>query len=159
LPSARMQPREAIDDLGSNRTGQRRAPERERHTYLVTIAGRWLGLSAFFNLVWGFGALISPHIAHAHYMFGILHTSGWISILLGVLQLAVAAGAVMGNQLARWLGVALLMLNAINQKYFIGTYPVWSSLIIFFDVISIFALVRYGTRQNLAISRRESRAW
>jgi hypothetical protein len=41
-------------------------------------------------------------------MFGILHSSGWISILLGVLQLLVGAEAVMGDQLARWPGVALL---------------------------------------------------
>jgi hypothetical protein len=117
---------------------------------LITIAARWLGLSALFNLVWGFGALLSQHIAHAHYLFGILHSSGWISIILGVLQLAVAATVLMGDQLARWLGVALLALNAINQKFFIGTYPVWSALILFFDVISIYLLSRYGSRKNLA---------
>jgi len=117
---------------------------------LIAIAARWLGLSAIFNLVYGFGALLSQHIAHAHYMFGILHSSGWISIILAVLQLAVAGTAVMGNQLARWLGVALLALNAINQQFFIGTYPVCSALILFFDVISIYALSRYGSAENLA---------
>jgi hypothetical protein len=117
---------------------------------LIAIAARWLGLSAIFNFVYGFGALLSQHIAHAHYLFGVLHSSGWISIILGVLQLAVAATAVMGNQLARWLGVALLALTAINQKFFIGTYPVVSALILFFDVISIYALARYGSHKNLA---------
>jgi hypothetical protein len=34
-----------------------------------------------------------------------------------------AAEAVMGDQLARWLGVALLTLNAVNQRFFITTYP------------------------------------
>jgi len=65
-------------------------------------------------------------------------------------QLAVAAWAVMGNQLARWLGVALLTLNAINQQYFIGTYPAWSVLIIMLDAISICALCLYGSRKNLS---------
>lgn len=117
---------------------------------VVVIAALWLGLSALFNLTYGFGALVRLHLAHEHYMFGILHSSGWISIILGVLQLAVAAMALMGNQLARWLGVALLTLNAIDQKFFIGTYPFWSAVILLFDVISIYALCRYGSRENLA---------
>lgn len=139
-------------------TRQRPATERDygaigNHGWgLVTIAGCWLGLSAIFNLVWGVGALLSQHIAHAHYMFSILHSAGWISILLGVLQLVAAPMAVVGNQVARWLGVALLALSAINQKFFISTYPVWSALIILFDVISIYALSRYGSRKNLAES-------
>jgi hypothetical protein len=117
---------------------------------LVTFAGHWLGVSAIFNLVYGVGALMSQHVAHAHYMFSILHLSGWIAIILGIAQLAVAAWAVMGNQLARWLGVALLTLNAINQQFFIGTYPAWSVLIILLDTISIGALCLYGSRKNLA---------
>jgi hypothetical protein len=129
-------------------------PQGAGHVGVVTIASLWLGLSAVFNLVYGFGAIGSPHIAHDHYMFGILHSSGWISIFLGVLQLAVAAEALAGDQLARWLGVALLTLNAIDQQFFISTYPFWSSLIILFDVVSIYALVRYGTRENLALRAR-----
>ena len=121
-------------------------------SFLVTTAGCWLGLSALFNLMYGFGALVSEHIAHAHYMFGILHSSGWISIILGVLQLAVAGEALAGDQLARWLGVALLALNAIDQKFFVATYELSSALIILFDVIAIYALCRYGSRENLARS-------
>jgi hypothetical protein len=127
-------------------------PQAAGHFGLMAIAGLWLGVSALFNLVYGFGATGSPRIDHAHYMFGILHSSGWISIFLGVLQLLVAVEALTGNQLARWLGVALLALDAINQQYFISAYPFWSSLIILLDVVSIYALVRYGTRENLARS-------
>lgn len=124
-------------------------PRRTHHTGLVTLAGHWLGVNAIFNLVWGFGSIASPRIDHDHQMLGILHSAGWISILLGIMQLLVGAEAVMGNQLARWLGVALLTLNGVNQRFFITTYPFWSSLIILFDVVSIYALVRYGSRENL----------
>jgi len=47
----------------------------------------------------------------------------------------VAVGALAGAKLARWLGVALLALDAIDRKFFIGTYPLWSALIILFDVV------------------------
>jgi hypothetical protein len=134
---------------GASANGEGR-PRAAGHFGLIAIAGLWLGVSALFNLVWGVGAIGNPRIDHAHYMFGILHSSGWISIFLGILQLVVAVGALTGDQLARWLGVILLALDAIDQKFFISTYPFWSSLIILLDVISIYALVRYGTRQNLA---------
>jgi hypothetical protein len=69
---------------------------------------------------------------------------------LGFLQLLVAAEALAGDQLARWLGVVLLALNAIDQQFFVSAYPSLSSLIILLDVVSIYALVRYGIRENLA---------
>jgi len=156
----RQTPISPAPTLAGQETARRPATESARETDagetkahgsgLVTFAGHWLGVAAIFNLVYGIGALISQHIAHAHYMFGILHLSGWLAIILGIVQLAVAAWAVMGNQLARWLGVALLTLNAINQRYFIGTYPAWSVLIIVFDAISISALCLYGSRKNLS---------
>lgn len=69
----------------------------------------------------GTAALGSQRIAHGSYMFGILHSSGWIAIIVGMLQLVVAVAALTGHQLARWLGVALLVLDAIDQQFFIGT--------------------------------------
>lgn len=117
---------------------------------LVSTAGCWLGLNALINLVFGFGALGSQRVAHDSYMFGILHSSGWIAIVLGILQLVVAVMALTGDQLARWLGVALLVLNVIDQQFFIGTYPLWSALIILFDMLAVYALCRYGSRKNLA---------
>ncbi len=116
-------------------------------------AGCWLGLSALFNLVWGLGVLENQQIAHDSYMFGILHSSGRIAIVVGILQLVVAGAALTGHQLARWLGVALLVLNAIDQQFFIGTYPLWSALNTLFDVLAIYALCRYGSRKNLRFVR------
>ena len=107
-------------------------------------------MNALVNLVFGFGALGSQRVAHDSYMFGILHSSGWIAIVVGILQLVVAVAAPTGHQLARWLGVALLVLNAIDQQFFVGIYPLWSALIILFDVLAIYALCRYGSRKNLA---------
>jgi len=41
----------------------------------------------------------------------------WITLIIGVLQLLAAAGVVAGNQLARWFGVAVLGLSAIDQMF------------------------------------------
>ena len=54
-------------------------------------------------------------VANAHYVFGNLRAWGWITLIIGVVQLLAAAGVFSGNQLARWYGVAVLGLNAIDQ--------------------------------------------
>ena len=67
-----------------------------------------------------------------------------------MLQLLAAAGVVAGNQLARWFGVAVLGLNAIDQMFFIPAYPFWSLMIIAVDVVALYGLCTFGSRQNLA---------
>jgi hypothetical protein len=87
--------------------------------------------------------------ANAHYVFGDLRTWGWITLIIGVLQLLAAAGVLAGNQWARWFGVAVLGLSAIDQMFFIPAYPFWSLTIIAVDVVALYGLCAYGSRANL----------
>jgi hypothetical protein len=75
----------------------------ERHGYgLVIFASVLLLVLACFNLIDGIAAIANSHVftANAHYVFGSLRSWGWITMILGVLQLAAAAGVLAGNQLA-----------------------------------------------------------
>jgi hypothetical protein len=54
-----------------------------------------------------------------------------------------------GNQAARWFGVAALGLNAIDQMLFLPAYPWWSLAIIAMDVVALWGLCAYGSRQNI----------
>jgi len=104
-----------------------------------------------FNLIYGIAAVANSHVfvANAHYVFGSLRTWGWITLIIGVLQLLAAAGVVAGNQWARWFGVVVLGLNAIDQMFFIPAYPFWSLTIIAVDVVALYGLCAYGSRANL----------
>ena len=106
---------------------------------------------SFFNLIDGIAAVANSHvfIANAHYVFGDLRTWGWITLIIGALQLLAAGGILAGNQLARWFAVALVGLNAIGQMFFIPAYPFWSLMIIAVDVIALYGLCAYGSRENL----------
>ena len=55
-----------------------------------------------------------------------------------------------GNQVARWFAVAVLGLNAIDQMFFSPAYPFWSLTIIAMDVVALWGLCAYGSRENLA---------
>ena len=120
---------------------------------LVIFAAVLLGLAGFFNLIDGIAAIANSHVfvANAHYVFANLRTWGWITLILGVLQLLAAGGIVTGNQLARWFAVAVVGLNAIDMMFFAPAYPFWALVIIAVDVVALYALCAYGSRENLAV--------
>ena len=125
----------------------------EGHGYgLIIFASVVLAVVGFFNLFYGIAAVANAHVfvANAVYVFGGLNSWGWVTLILGVLQLFAAAGVLMGNQLARWFGVAVVGLSALDQMFFLGAYPFWSLMIIAVDVVALYALCAYGSRENLA---------
>ncbi len=65
-------------------------------------------------------------------------------------SIGTTAGVLMGNQPAGWFGVAVVGLSALDQMFFLGAYPFWSLVIIAVDVVALYALCAYGSRENLA---------
>ena len=125
----------------------------EGHGYgLVLFASILLLVVGCFNAIQGIAAIVNSHVfvTNAHYVFGNLRAWGWITLILGALQLLAAAGVLAGNQLARWFAVAVIGLNAIDQMFFIPAYPFWSLTIIAMDIVALWGLCVYGSRRNLA---------
>jgi hypothetical protein len=119
---------------------------------LVLFAAILLFVVSCFNLIDGIAAIANSHVfvANAHYVFANLRAWGWITLIIGALQLLAAGGVLAGNQLARWFAVAVVGLSAIDQMFFIPAYPFWSLTIIAVDVVALWGLCAYGSRQNLA---------
>jgi hypothetical protein len=118
---------------------------------LIIFASVLLLVIGFFNLLDGIAAIANSHvfIGNAHYVVGDLRAWGWTMTIFGALQLLAAAGLWTGNQLARWFAVAVVGLNAIGQMFFIPAYPFWSLMIIAVDVVALWGLCAYGSRENL----------
>lgn len=118
---------------------------------LMVFASVLLFVIGCFNLIDGIAAVASSHVfvGNAHYVFGNLRAWGWITLIAGALQLLAAAGVLAGNQLARWFAVAVVGLNAIAQMFFIPAYPFWSLMIIAADVVALWGLCVYGSRENV----------
>ena len=118
---------------------------------MVVFAAVLLGMLGLFNLIDGIAAIArsSVFIGNAHYVFGDLRTWGWVALILGGLQVLASLGVLGGNQVARWTGVALIGLNSIGQMFFVPAYPFWSLMIIAVDVVALWGLCAYGSRDNL----------
>lgn len=120
--------------------------------WMVIFASVLVMMAGFFNLLDGIAAIASSHIyvEDAQYVVGDLHAWGWLVTILGGLQLAAGLGVMVGNQLARWMAVALLGVNAIGQMFFMPAYPLWSLVIIAVDMVALWGLCAYGSRENIA---------
>ena len=119
---------------------------------LIIFASVLLLVIGFFNMIYGIAAIANSHVfvANAHYVVGNLRAWGWITLIISVLQLVAAAGILAGNQLARWFAVAVVGLNAIDMMFFLPAYPFWALTIIALDVVALYGLCAYGSRENLA---------
>ena len=118
---------------------------------LILFAAILLLVISFFNMIYGIAAIANSHVfvVNAHYVFANLRAWGWITLIIAVLQLAAAGGILAGNQLARWFAVAVLALNTIDMMLFLPAYPFWALTIIAMDVVALYGLCAYGSRQNL----------
>ena len=121
---------------------------------LIIFASVMLAVIGFFNLLDGIAAIAKSHvfIGNAHYVVGDLRLWGWVMTVFGAVQLLAVLGVWAGNQLARWFAVAVVGLNAIGQMFFIPAYPFWSLLIIAADVVALWALCAYGSRENMGVA-------
>src|SRR5574340_888533 len=112
---------------------------------MVIFASFLLGVIACFNLIYGIAAVAHSHVfvANAHYVFGDLRAWGWVTLIIGAVQLLAAFGVAMGNQLARWFAVAVVGLSAINMMFFLQAYPFWALTIIAMDVVALYGLCAF----------------
>jgi hypothetical protein len=119
--------------------------------WMIVFAVALLVTVGFFNLIDGIAAIANSHvfIANAHYVIGDLRVWGWVVLILGTLQIIAAVAVLAGSQAARWFAVVVISLNAIGQMFFIPAYPFWSLLIIAVDVVALWGLCAYGSRENL----------
>ena len=118
---------------------------------LVLFAGVLLLVAGFWNMIYGIAAIANSHVfvANAHYVIGNLRAWGWITLVLAILLLFAGGGVMVGNQLARWFAVAAVGLNAIEQMFVIPAYPFWSLTIIAMDVVALYGLCAYGSREKV----------
>jgi len=122
-----------------------------RGSGLVFFPAILLLVIGVFNVIYGVAAIANSHVfvANAHYVIGDLRAWGWATLILAVLQLTASSGILMGNQLARWFAVAVLALNAIDMMFFLPSYPFWALIIIAVDVVALYGLCAYASRENL----------
>jgi hypothetical protein len=120
----------------------------------AVFAGSIMVMIGFFQTFAGLAAIIEDEffVIRPNYVYDLDVTAwGWVHLILGIILVLAGLAIFSGAAWARGVGIALALLSAIANFFFIPYYPVWAVLIIALDVAVIWALASYG-RDAAAVS-------
>jgi hypothetical protein len=112
------------------------------------------------NVIYGIAAIGDANffVDNTRYVFSSLHTWGWITVILGVVQLCGGLSLLAGNTFGRVIGLVAASLGAIGSLLAIGgAFPFWSLAIFALCVICIHGLVVYGEEESPQRGRATAR--
>jgi hypothetical protein len=113
-----------------------------------TLSGWWvfagvlLIVAGILNIVWGIAAIGDARFFtnSGTFIISSLHTWGWITLILGVLELIAAFSLFSGGEFGRWFGIFIGAFNAMAALLSIPAYPFWSLAIFALSIIIIYKL-------------------
>lgn len=87
-----------------------------------------LVIDGILNIIYGIAALgQSKLLDHpTHYLIGTLNSWGWVSLILGILELGAAGSVIYGHKFGRYFGIAVGSLVAIEALLDLPAEPLWS---------------------------------
>ena len=87
-----------------------------------------LMLGGVLNVIWGIAAIGNSTFfdIQAHYVFGSLKTWGWITVIIGVLEIIASISLFRGATFGRIVAIVVGCLAAVDALLEIPAYPFWS---------------------------------
>ena len=124
----------------------------EQRSGWVTFAGVLLLIAGVLNIIYGIAAVSDSRffIADQKYILSNLHTWGWVTLVLGVLQFTAAFSLWSGGLYGRVFGMGAAGLSAIAALLSIPAYPFWSLAIFALDIVIIHQIATRGTEGRRA---------
>jgi hypothetical protein len=116
------------------------------HSGWVTFAGVMLFIVGVLNLIYGIAAIGDSKffVQDQKYILSNLNTWGWVTLILGVLQLFAAFSLWSGGLYGQAVAILAASLSAVGALLSIPAYPLWSLAIFAIDVIIIHQVAKYG---------------
>lgn len=113
----------------------------------AVFAAILLLIAGTLNIIYGISAISDSKFYDdsTRYVFSSLHTWGWITVIIGVIQLTGGFSLFGGGTYGRVIGITAATLGAIASLLAVGgAFPFWSLGIFALCVIVIHGLVVYG---------------
>ena len=127
-----------------------------RGTGRAMFAAILLLIAGALNIIYGIAAIGDANffVDQTRYVFSNLNTWGWITLLLGILELTAGFSLVVGGTYGRIIGIAAATIGAIGALLSVGgAYPFWSLGVFALCVIVIHGLVVYEPSTDQAARR------
>ena len=103
-------------------------------------------LSGTLSIIYGIAAVSNAHFfTNTQYAFSSLHTWGWITIIVGIIELGAGFSLFGGGSYGRVIGIIAASLGALESLLSIGgTHPWWSLAIFALCVYVLHGLIVFG---------------
>jgi hypothetical protein len=110
------------------------------------FAATLLMIGGVLNVIWGIAAIGNSNffVHNQKYIFGDLKTWGWVTLILGILELIAAASLFGGGAFGRWFAIAVGALAAIGALLDLPAYPFFSIAVFALSLWIIHGLVIFG---------------
>jgi hypothetical protein len=117
-----------------------------RGTGRVVFVAVLLLLTGILNIIYGIAGVGNAHFfANTQYVFATLHTWGWITIVVGIIQLAAGFSLFRSGGFGRVIGIIAAGLGALESLLSIGgTHPWWSLALFFLCIYILHGLIIFS---------------
>jgi hypothetical protein len=114
----------------------------------ATLSGWWvfagvlLIVAGILNIIWGIAAIGDAKFftSHGTFIISSLHFWGWVTLLLGIVEMVAAFSLFSGGDFGRFVGIFVGAVNAIVALLSIPAYPFWSLAIFALSIIIVYKL-------------------
>jgi hypothetical protein len=112
----------------------------------VLFVAIMLLIAGTLNIIYGIAAVGNAHFFHGtQYVFSSLHTWGWITIIVGVIELAAGFSLMAGRAFGWIVGIIAAIIGALESLLSIGgTHPWWSLAIFALCLWILHGLIVFG---------------
>jgi hypothetical protein len=127
------------------------ARNEDRVTGWWLFAGILLFVAGVLDIIWGIGAIGDAKflVNGQKFIISNLHTWGWITLLIGVIQLIAAFSLFSGGGFGRVIGIIGATLGAISALVSIPASPFWSLCIFALAIIVLYELAKAPERSTV----------
>jgi hypothetical protein len=132
----------------------------EERSGWVTFAAVLFLITGALDVIYGIAAIgdSSFFVQDARFIFSNLNTWGWISVVIGLIQVLAAGSLWRGGLFGRILGICAASLNAIGALLSIPAYPFWSLAIFALSIVILQQISTHGTEGREAADSATSPA-
>jgi hypothetical protein len=120
----------------------------EKGSGWILFAAIMLGIAGILNVVYGIAAIDNAqfYAGHTEFVISSLKTWGWITLILGILELLAAFSIWRGGVFGAIFGIFAASLSAIGALLSIPAYPFLSLALFAIDILIIYGLAAYGAQ-------------
>jgi hypothetical protein len=120
--------------------------DRVRGLGRAIFAAVLLMIGGVLNIIYGIAAIgnSSFFVHNTHYVFASLKGWGWITLILGILEVLASLSLFGGGEYGRWFAVVVGALAALGALLSIPAYPLWSIAIFALSLWIIYGVIICG---------------